>query len=78
MNEYVAIGSKDKSWSFHNLFQGVRLQTFKESEEVTSIQFHPDGMILVVGLKSGVLKFYDIRDQKVIREIEEFKGNHEV
>ena len=28
LNEYVAVASKDKTWSFHNLIQGVRLGTF--------------------------------------------------
>lgn len=34
-------------------------------------------MMIVVGLKSGVIKIYDIRNQTVIRQLEENKG-HEV
>jgi WD40 repeat protein len=30
LNEYVAVASKDKTWSFHNLIQGVKLGTFQE------------------------------------------------
>ena len=34
LNEYVAVASKDKSWSFHNLFQGVKLASFHEEQEI--------------------------------------------
>jgi len=28
LNEYVAVASRDKTWSFHNLIQGVKLASF--------------------------------------------------
>jgi len=74
LNEYVALASKDKSWSFHNLFQGVRLATFQEEQEITSLQFHPDGLMLVAGLRDGLLKIYDVRTNQEIFKIADFKG----
>lgn len=62
LNEYAVVGSRDKTWSFHNLFQGVKLATVKEEEEVTNIEFHPDGLMMAVGLKNGIIKIYDIRN----------------
>lgn len=65
LNEYIAVAGKDGSWSFHNIAQGVRLGQWEEEAPISSIRFHPDGLVLAVGLKTGVVKVYDIRDQKV-------------
>jgi WD40 repeat protein len=56
----------------------VRLLTVTEPEEVHSLEFHPDGLMLAVGLKNGVIKIYDMRNQQVIKELEAFKGQGEV
>jgi WD40 repeat protein len=61
LNEYAIIASKDKTWSFHNLFQGVKLITVNEPSEVNALQFHPDGVMALAGLKNGMIKIYDIR-----------------
>jgi len=78
LNEYVVVGSRDKSWSLHNLFQGVRLQTVQEEDEVTAIEFHPDGLIMALGLKNGLLKLYDIRTQKPFKTNDLHKDQGEV
>ncbi|CDW72817.1 UNKNOWN [Stylonychia lemnae] len=78
LNEYAVVGSKDKTWSFHSLFQGVRLATVQEQEEVHSVEFHPDGLVLAVGLKNGAVKIYDIRTQQSVLEFADFKGQGEV
>jgi WD40 repeat protein len=41
---------------------------FQEESAITSIEFHPDGLVLAVGLQTGAVKVYDIRDQKVAME----------
>jgi pre-mRNA-processing factor 19 len=74
LNEYVALASRDKSWSFHNLFQGVRLASFQEEAEIGALQFHPDGLMLVAGLKDGVLKIYDARSHQEIFKIADYRG----
>ena len=70
----MAISSRDKTWSFHNLTQGVKLAQFPEEQEIKSIQFQPDGLMLIVGLKDGTIKLYDIRTQQEIAKLDGFKG----
>lgn len=45
LKEYCLIGSKDNSWSFHNLFKGICLtkQTSENKTELNCLEFHPDG-----------------------------------
>lgn len=74
LNEYVAVASKDKSWSFHNLFQGVKLASFQEEQEINQIEFHPDGLMLVTGLKNGTIKIYDIRSNQEIFKMTDYQG----
>ena len=74
LNEYAALGSLDGSWSYHNLFQGVELAKFKEESPVTQLEFHPDGLMMMVGLADGRVKVYDIRTQQAIFSIDDYKG----
>lgn len=62
--------STDSTWSFHNVQQGVSLAKFEEEAPISQIEFHPDGLVFAVGLKTGVIKVYDIRDQKVAMELQ--------
>ena len=70
LNDYMVSASTDSTWSFHNVQQGVSLAKFQEDAAVTQIEFHPDGLVLAVGLKTGAIKVYDIRDQKVAMEFQ--------
>jgi len=38
------------------------------------MDIHPEGLILATGSKNGAVKLWDLREQKVIQEIEAFKG----
>jgi len=66
LNEYVVFGSKDKSWSFHNLFQGVKLAQFSDSDEIHSVSFHPDGLLMASGLRQNLVKIWDMRNQQTV------------
>lgn len=46
----------------------------KENDEIHSIEFHPDGLMLAAGLKNGIIKIYDIRSQQEIMNIGDFAG----
>lgn len=70
LNDYMVSASSDSTWSFHNVQQGVSLAKFEEEAPISQIEFHPDGLVLAVGLKTGVIKVYDIRDQKVAMELQ--------
>ena len=52
----------------------MKLASFQEEQEITSLQFHPDGLMLVTGLKDGVLKIYDIRSHQEIFKIADYPG----
>lgn len=58
----MVTASSDSTWSFHNVQLGVSLAKFQEEAPITQIEFHPDGLVLAVGLKTGAIKVYDIRD----------------
>lgn len=62
--------SSDSTWAFHNVQQGVCLAKFQEEAPITQIEFHPDGLVMALGLKTGAIKVYDIRDQKVAMELQ--------
>ena len=54
------------------------LKTFQEEQEVTAVEFHPDGLMMIAGLKDGTMKIYDMRSQLVIAIIADFKGEQEI
>lgn len=62
LTEYAVVSSTDCTWSFHNLVKGVKLGQFKEDQEITAIQMHPDGLVMAAGFKNGAVKIYDVRD----------------
>ena len=60
MQRFLVVGSDDRSWSLHDLQQGLLIQV-QVDQPVTSIQYHPDGLVLAVGLQNGCIRLYDIR-----------------
>ena len=46
----------------------------KTEEDVSAIEFHPDGLLLGTGSNSGVVTIWDIREQKSFKDISSFKG----
>jgi len=56
----------------------VKLKTFSEEEEITSIEFHPDGLMLAIGFKNGLIKLYDIRTNNELMKIDDKVGYGEV
>jgi pre-mRNA-processing factor 19 len=57
----VIVGSDDCSWSLHDIKYGQILEVIQTEAPVTAIEFHPDGLVLGVGLSNGLLDLYDIR-----------------
>ena len=37
----------------------------RDQGKISSIQFHPDGLIMAIGLASGKILIYDIRDMQL-------------
>jgi len=61
MGDYVVVGSDDCSWSLHDISKQQFLTKVDTEAPVTSIEFHPDGLVLGVGLQNGKVLLYDIR-----------------
>lgn len=59
--DLVVVGSDDCSWSLHDIAKQLLLTKIKTEEAVTAIEFHPDCLVLGVGLANGKVLLYDIR-----------------
>lgn len=66
----VCVSSADGSWSVHDFSAGKRLLIKRESAKVTALQLHPDGLILAIGLSTGKIVLYDIREMVVAQELD--------
>lgn len=75
---YLMVASRDGSWSLHDYFNKAKLNQFRESAPVTQIQIHPDGLVMAIGLTSGKVLIYDIREMKVAQELAPPKEDVEV
>lgn len=61
IGDYVVTGSDDGCWSLHDIKHGQLLTKVEADSAVTAIEFHPDGLVLGVGLDNGKVIVYDIR-----------------
>ena len=42
----------------------------KEPAQISSLKFHPDGLIMAIGQTNGKIMIYDVRDMVVAQELE--------
>lgn len=61
----VAVSSLDGTWSFHDYNKKTQLLFLRDQDRITSFQFHPDGLIIAVGLANGRIMIYDVRDMVI-------------
>jgi len=66
----VAVSSHDGSWSMHDFANTKQLLQLREQAKISSLQIHPDGLIMAIGLTNGKVLIYDIRDMIVAQELE--------
>lgn len=64
ISDIVVCGSDDSSWSLHDTKSGQLLVKVMTRSPVTSIEFHPDGLILAVGMQDGNIEIYDVRKKE--------------
>jgi len=71
--DYYVTGSLDGSWGFHDLSEGKMLAQLQSTAPISSIQFHPDGLILGTGLVTSVVQIWDVKSQKNVASFEGHK-----
>lgn len=61
---FCVVASIDGTLSIHDIPNSEVLACLKIDEAISSIQLHPDGLILAVGLQNGRIRLYDIRNME--------------
>ena len=80
LGDYCAISDKERtSWAFLELANysnkgfETKAETLPGDGKITTLDFHPDGLLLTTGHESGVLNIWDIRSSKLIKKLSPFK-----
>lgn len=61
----IVTTSHAKEWQLYSTETCQILAQIATQSPVTAVQFHPDGLVLGVGLASGETLIYDIRTQEL-------------
>ncbi|UZJ55234.1 hypothetical protein CBS101457_004554 [Exobasidium rhododendri] len=59
--EFFAAACKNGSWALYDLSTGSRLLQGSSGHELTSLDIHPDGILMSLGTSGGVIQIIDIR-----------------
>jgi len=76
-NDYFATASLDRSWAFHDIRTGaclVRIADAGVKAGFSSVQFHPDGLILGTGTVDSLVRIWDIKSQSNVATFEGHQG----
>lgn len=72
--DFWITASADKTWAFHDIETANTLATVNSESAFTSIQFHPDGLIVGTGNADSAVKIWDIKTLKNVATFEGHKG----
>lgn len=64
------MSSSDGTWSLHDYSKKAKLLQIQEESSVTALEFHPDGLIMAVGLSNGQVNVYDLRTMNLAKTLE--------
>lgn len=65
---------KDHMWSLFDIRRGAVLRKVEGFEEYSCGRFHPDGLIMSTGSNRGIIRIWDIREQKNVAALNELTG----
>jgi len=71
---YWVTGSTDKTWGFHDIETATTLATLPTGSVPTTVEFHPDGLLLGIGDVESVIKIWDVKTPKSVASFEGHKG----
>jgi pre-mRNA-processing factor 19 len=75
---YFVSAAMDSSWALHDIETGKTFVKITDSEHASgysSVEFHPDGMIMGAGLaEGGLVRIWDVRQQKSVASFPEHGG----
>lgn len=63
--DYAATGSKDGSWALYDVNGGSELKRMAGSVALSTVNFHPDGLILAAGGVDGQIRLFDLKSWKL-------------
>lgn len=66
---FFGVSSEDGSISLHDVRENRVIAKLDLGERISTIELHPDGLILGVGLSNGNIRIYDIRDMGLQSEV---------
>ncbi|KAI8343592.1 WD40-repeat-containing domain protein [Chlamydoabsidia padenii] len=76
-NDYFVSAGLDSKWSFYDFESGQALMETVDQDNqsgYSSIQFHPDGMLLGAGTTDGVVRIWDVKSQSVAANFADHSG----
>lgn len=76
--EFFAAASRDGSWAVYDLSTGSSLLSGSAEEQWTSLDIHPDGILLALGTDSGLIRVVDIRTGQVSATLQEESSNQPI
>lgn len=66
----VALSDASGVWALHDYERGEKVAQIKVQEKITAMNVHPDGLIYALGLESGKVQLFDIKDNAMAKELE--------
>jgi len=75
--DYLATASLDRSWGFHDINTGaclLKVSRTRDDAGLSSIAFHPDGLILGTGTADSMVRIWDVKLQDNVASFEGHTG----
>jgi len=75
--DYLATASLDRSWGFHDINTGaclLKVSRARDDAGLSSIAFHPDGLILGTGTTESMVRIWDVKLQDNVASFEGHTG----
>jgi len=73
--DYFVTASRDRTWAFHDLETGAPIvRATLDGKGCSSVQFHPDGLILATGTEDSLVRIWDIKLQQNVASFEGHEG----